>query len=325
MVGRGRYGFTLVELLVVMTVVSTLIGLLFPAVQAAREAARRISCASNVKQITLALHHYADARRVLPPGAVLERGRPDYDIRHNTENGPQGTSWMLSILPYIEQNVLFDQWDFGKNLEGNHQVGSTDIAMFYCPSRRDGLRDRDEEMMFLDWAGGGTDYGGCLGRCNGFSNACNIDQWCGHRLFRDEYLEGRGKNLAGALGPNSTTRFRDITDGTSQTILVGEVQRLVPGAGLTGLEKTGMLSDDGWAVAGVATLFVTAVAGEGYDRGQPGGLNNEFFECAGSEHPDGAHFGMADGSVRFLNDEIDPQVYAWMGSIADGEVFEMPD
>ena len=78
-------------------------------------------------------------------------------------------------------------------------------------------------------------------------------------------------------------------------------------------------------MGGAATLFVTAKAEAGGDKGQPGGLNNGFFESAGSEHPGGAQFGLVDGSVRFLSDDVDQDVYAWMGAIRDSHVFPLPD
>jgi len=326
-----RRGFTLVELLVVIAIIGILIALLLPAVQAAREAARRMSCMNHIKQISLALLNYEQTRGMFPPGCIVETGSStvDHDIRQSTEVGPHGTSWLLQILPYLEQQALFDQWDFTANLQANRQVATTDINVFYCPSRRNNIRAEDENMMFLDWKGGGTDYGGCLGRANAYANGCGSGNgWCAHRLFRANYLKGEAPEtnlLHGIFLPNESTRIADITDGTSHTIMVGELQRLVPPPGLTGLDRTGKLSDDGWAVAGNATLFTTADAGNQYDPYLPGGINNENFECAGSDHPGGAQFGLADGSVRFINEDMDTGVYDLMGSIRDGRTITMPE
>ena len=314
-----------------IAIIGILIALLLPAVQAAREAARRSHCTSNLKQLGLGLQNYVSAKGLLPPGAIVDlvAQTVDHDIRKNTEDGPQGTSWLLQILPYIECTDLFRRWNFQTNLQGNRAVATTDVPLFYCPSRRSACRPQDAPMMFLDWTGGGTDYGGCLGRCNAFRNGCySSGDWCAHELFRDSWIRGdqptNRNRLQGVFGPNSAVRFRDIRDGMSHTLAIGEVQRLVPSPGATGYEADN-LSDDGWAVAGSATLFVTAVAGEGYDQGQPGGLNNGFFESAGSEHPGGANFAVVDGSTRFLSEDIDQQIYAWMGSYGDGEVFPLPD
>ena len=83
------------------------------------------------------------------------------EIWGQAENGEHGTSWMLLILPYLEQQPLYDSWDFTKNVKGNQATATTDIAAFYCPSRRNQVRAEDEAMMFLSWSGGGTDYAGC--------------------------------------------------------------------------------------------------------------------------------------------------------------------
>ncbi|MCX7428958.1 MAG: DUF1559 domain-containing protein [Planctomycetia bacterium] len=240
---------------------------LLPAVQAAREAARRITYADHLKQIGLALHQYVVARRVLPSGCVVVPAYPgsrDYSAWIEARDGPQGTSWMLAILPYIEETRLFDRWDFHATAPANREVAGTDIPTYYCPSRRSSVRGADLARMLPGLLGGGNDYGGCLGRANGYRNECSATVGCGHSL-------------------------------------------------------------NGWAVGGAATLFVTAKAGEGGDKGQPGGLNNGYFESAGSEHPGGVHFGLVDGSVRFLGDEVDRQIYAWLGAIRDSHVFPLPD
>ena len=329
-----QQAFTLVELLVVITIISSLIGLLLPAVQAAREAARRIACANHVKQITMALQNYICSRSVLPSGCVVDqswgttyRYHP-YDVINESQNGRHGTSWMLHILPYIEQQYLFDQWDCSTNVLGNKPVANTDIATFYCPSRRSGIDGDQRRMLIFGHTAGGNDYGGCLGRINSCMNGCDtIGHECAHRFVPSRYFidDGEAHVKIGALSPNSAVRLRDISDGTSQTILVGELHRLLPRDGAVGYERGSSFSNDGWAVGGISTLFVTAIAIEGTDEGQPGGMNNGFFESPGSEHPGGVHFGLADGSVRFTNDDIDHDVLAWMGSIRDGMTFTMPE
>jgi prepilin-type N-terminal cleavage/methylation domain-containing protein/prepilin-type processing-associated H-X9-DG protein len=330
---HGRRAFTLVELLVVIAIIGILIALLLPAVQVAREAARRINCACNVKQITLALQNHISSRGVLPSGCIVDPGwktwysHYPYDVIYESQTGRHGTSWMLQILPYIEQQHLFDRWDFDTNVLGNRPVANTDIATFYCPSRRSGIADDRRRMLISGFTAGGTDYGGCLGRINSCMNGCNtLGHECGHSFVPSKYFmdDGGAPVKIGALLPNSAVRLRDIVDGTSQTILVGELQRLLPLDGTVGYDRSSSFSNDGWAVGGISTLFVTAVAGEGTDKGQPGGINNGFFESAGSEHPGGAHFGLADGSVRFINDDIGHDILAWMGSIRDGMTFEVP-
>jgi len=179
-------------------------------------------------------------------------------------------------------------------------------------------------MLLPGFTGGGTDYGGCLGRVNGYNNYCvRTHHACGHVFVYGAYLDP-GDDRIGAFSLNSTVSFRDMVDGTSQTILVGEVQRLLPPDGATSYDESNQFSNDGWALGGVATQFVTAIAGEGTDKGQTGGMNNGFFESPGSEHSGGAHFGLADGSVRFISEDVDSNIFAWLGSIRDGQTFEMP-
>ncbi len=309
---RRFRGFTLVELLVVIAIIGILIALLLPAVQAAREAARRMQCANNLKQLGLALHNYASVHRVFPPGFIS----PDINVWQEASEGAQGQSWMLQILPYIEQAALFDNWDFTKNVLGNVAVAQTDIACFYCPSRRNYVRSKDVKIMFQNWTKGGTDYGGCVGESNYFyDNGNQSDPPFDHQC---SWLIPPLRNECGIFYANNTTKFADISDGTTSTLLVGELQRLYlqPGAYSPGAGT----SLDGWAPGGVANLFDTD-----RDAGSnPGGVNNWMFEAPGSEHPGGAQFTMADGSVRFIDENVDTGVFEDMGSMAGDEVIDLP-
>ncbi|MEX2285890.1 MAG: DUF1559 domain-containing protein, partial [Planctomycetaceae bacterium] len=197
-----RRGFTLIELLVVIAIIAILISLLLPAVQAAREAARRAQCMNNLKQIGLALHNYHDVNGRFPIGqlatlflsdttlnfdyadpreGILRTGNPDLD-------GIQahGTSWMLPILPYIDQGNIFDKWDFDLNVINNgtfilnaFQPPRTDISVFYCPTRRGDMKIAQYTFVkrpdYLDappilprWDKGGNDYSGCIGSGEGW-------------------------------------------------------------------------------------------------------------------------------------------------------------
>ncbi|MBN1395397.1 MAG: DUF1559 domain-containing protein [Pirellulales bacterium] len=333
-----RAAFSLVELLVAVTIVGLLIALLLPAVQAARETARRLACVNNLKQIGLALHNYADQYDALPPGAIVgdvyqTRGTNNFDPwpeATGDQPGMHGSSWMLQILPFIEQNALFDRWDFTRSVLGNRSVAETDVAVFYCPTRRRGVRAQDQNIMFpkrtpedsyAGWTAGGNDYAGCIGAQNSFANptASNVARpFCGPTyVYRTD--------MRGVFVPNLATRFHEIADGLSSTIAVGEVPRTIwTGPAPNHYWRPCHTSIDGWAAAGSNTLFDTTSAGSTNDIGQLGGFNNDYFESAGSDHVGGAHFGLADGSARFIGEEIDQAVYAYLGSMADGQVARVP-
>ncbi len=316
---RPLHGFTLVELLVVIAIIGVLIALLLPAVQSAREAARRMECGNHLKQLALALHSYHRSAGFFPPGAVIatdlgskpKGGR--YDAWNEAENGGQGTSWILQVLPFMEYQTLYDKWDFRRNVKGNAPWAQTDIPTLYCPSRRRQVRPEDRELMFLGWTRGGTDYGGCAGRYNVFFNHCR------HEL---NYTRDTWIMKAGVLNANGPTRIAQILDGTSHTLMLGEVQRIKPPPGWTETRPNCvLLSHDGWALAGTSTIFATNTPPEtDGDNYQPGGFNNGFFESAGGEHPGGAMFSLSDGSVHFLSENMDSHLFAALGSREGGEI-----
>ena len=219
------------------------------------------------------MHNYASQYGVLPPGAILagypKTGTANYDQlaeATSASGGMHGTSWMLQILPFMEQQALYDRWDFKQSVLGNQAVAATDIAAFYCPTRRAGVRPEDQNLMFPQWNGwgsspgwthGGNDYAGCTGAQNAFANPTTSNTsrpFCGPTYAYQQQAE------LGIFLPNYSTAFRDISDGLSNTILAGEVPR---GQGarpsrrhVLGARHTGI---DGWAIAGENTLFETGI------------------------------------------------------------------
>jgi len=338
---QANRGFTLVELLVVIAIIGILVSLLLPAVQAAREAARRAQCLNNVKQLGIAVLNYEGTHGRCPPGAVASGDWKElydecqvdlesckYHIKGHARNGRNGASWMVFILPFVEQQVLYDSWDFTKSVARNEPVARQDIGTFYCPTRRTGIRqsDIDNGLMFLGWDQGGTDYGGCIGGGNGFldcnSGSSNCSPPCKHEIHI--LRTGGGGNVTppdlGVFALDAGRRLREITDGTSKTIAIGEVQRLYGPETVTFCSR---ISDDGWAVGGSATIFETDADLTVDDNLGYGGINSGYFANPGSEHPGGAHFGMVDGSVHFLSENMSEFVLDDMGSCAGGEVFEL--
>jgi prepilin-type N-terminal cleavage/methylation domain-containing protein len=357
-----RDGFTLIELLVVITIIGMLIALLLPAVQAAREAARRMQCVNNLKQIGLALHNYAQANGVFPPGAVSGTTNSSTGVFTATNDtwtnaaagaGAHGTSMLLRILPYIEKDNIFRQWDFSVSVLGNaqttadagtysHTAALLEIKAFYCPSRRQGFTtgtDNQTNMTLTGaaWTGGGTDYGGCAGRLSwpvGSNHEMPYDDgsagaFLGYWSTNSPYPAGFTNSYSqcwGIFGQlNKSASFSSIRDGTSNTIMTGELQRIttVAGTGTPVNSSTGpYLSHEGWAVGGDATLFSTGVPPA--VSGSNMLMNNGYFASPGSNHSGVVNFGLADGSVRSMNSTMSADVFSLLGSMADGAVAQ-PD
>ncbi len=339
----SRCAFTLVEMLLVIAIIAILLALLLPAVQGVRESARRIACGNNLKQLALAVLHYDHQHRGFPAAAnVSEKdtcvgcfdpwSEAKLSASAFTPGEKHGTSWILEILPYIEESSVYNQWNRQTNVLGNAAVAQTNISTLYCPSRRAGIRvDKNDHKNLLDesWRGGGTDYGGCYGRLDGFmNNTADQHRFCDMSASTQTpttatALSPRIKHDSGLLDgifrPNSKRDSAAAFDGLANVILLGELQRLRPLAGASGSSAYNRTSYDGWAVGGVATLFDTATDP---GRSNLGGLNNNFFESPGSDHLGGAFFAIGDGSIQFISEFVDAKdnhsVFPLLGSMRDG-------
>jgi prepilin-type N-terminal cleavage/methylation domain-containing protein len=276
-----RPAFTLVELLVVIAIIGILVGLLLPAVQAAREAARRCSCMNNVAQIGLALHHHEFSTEHLPAGVI----NPDGPIR--SEAMGQHVSWVVQILPFIEQPAIYKNFyqDAGAYAPENQGACSQHISTMLCPSNP-GVGERSNAP-----AVGRSDYAGC---------------------HHDSEVAIHEDNN-GLLFLNSKVRYSQIEDGSSQTILIGEI--------------LGTPNNLGWASGTRSTLRNTgqvlnsdrALAGKPKFTEEENSLKVGGF---GSFHAGGALFGFADGSTRFISDNIQPELYRKYAHRSDGQLLD---
>jgi len=312
---RAGRGFTLVELLVVIAIIGILIALLLPAVQAAREAARRSQCSNNLKQIGLALHNYHGATNAFPIGAKSQRGG-------------WGHSWFVGVLPYVETTALYSRFDFISDNNGwlwqpaqsNFQLcNGVKISWMLCPSSNypefqdSGSGCMQTAATYVGISGAVRELG--FTQDNRQRPCCGC---CGNPGETDGMLSG-----SGVLVENTSIKIGDLTDGTSNTIMVGEISAYGY-TDATRINKTADLRGSvphGWVMGGSDQ---TVIAGDystwgAQDRvfncttirypigtnimGLPGiGWNHGANNPLVSNHPGGAQAAVGDGSVRFLSE-----------------------
>ena len=316
----NRRGFTLVELLVVIAIIATLIGLLLPAVQTAREAARRSACSNNLKQIGVGCLTYESAKRALPPSIG----------KRNAVGLFQKRGLFTAILPYFEEKAVFDQIVF--DYTGNAMVDPARnqvITAYICPSYP---HPKVMTTSANDYENGAQiTYGGCGGAqpANGSASPCLIgNTYPDNGAFN---LTGRGTIAAtGATCGSGTTvlgpgrPIKQVSDGTSKSFMVGEychrdyfVQRnewLAPPGNMRPWFLAGNYQSTVPEIYHVKEFELAPNSKQ--TRGNAGGLNKL---PMGSYHPDTTLFVMVDGSVRPVNDSIELLVYQRFATVNGGE------
>jgi prepilin-type N-terminal cleavage/methylation domain-containing protein len=351
--GGKPKGFTLVELLVVIAIIGILVALLLPAVQAAREAARRSSCGNNLHQIGIALHNYADVYGRFPTAAIWKRQKGAIT---GTAGDQRNFTWIAMILPYLEQRPLYEQINFGRPLGGqgspivqvlndgtNTPISSKIVPTMLCPS--DPGFQGGENRHLLAWSN--------------YSGAEGYDWW-----FRGNH------ELSGVFNLNASVKFQDIKDGTSNTIAVCETStqgfQTKPGAKShvhsgDGIPREGGQDNavfrclllacntnndvhDGWQLPNPDGVF--GASGGFWWRSGPHAMQPTYLHCFGinnnwpgasSRHPGGAQCVLADASTKFLSENIDypgEDVQGWargsgvwggINTYAGRETVQVPD
>ncbi len=299
---RRIRGFTLIELLVVIAIIAILIALLLPAVQQAREAARRTHCKSNLKQIGIALHNYHDINSSFPSGYI--RNDPSNTNTHWPATRREGWGWGALLLPQLEQTNLHEQlgvsrFELLEVLSGNGSLTpqeaqallQTRLEVFVCPS------DANKELAHADrhFGGGiGTDAGGLGNWRPGLANYIAV------RGTREQSQQSN--DCQGAMFFNSAIGFNDIVDGTSNTFAVGERETICGRAG----SWIGVRNPEG---NGTRAFFYVVGHGQGTINAPSPPINwgdrDGCGEGFSSLHPGGAQFLFCDGSVKFISESID--------------------
>ena len=292
----ARGGFTLVELLVVIAIIAILVLLLLPAINAAREAARMSICKNNIRQMGVAIHNHHGAKKRLPSGwEVDDASEPD---------GPPGWAWGYRLLPYLEEHVLYERQFHDRLPAGDHEneeALEVPVSVFLCPT------DPSADVVGLP-EGDGHDHDHGHDE-HAHDDDDDHDDEHDHEHEGEILLHAARSNYVGVFGTsevhdaphagegvfymNSRIRFRDINDGLSKTIFVGE--------------RSSRLGHSVWSavIEGVEANMERVVGSTDHS---PNAVEQHFDDFS-SHHPNGAHFLLGDGAVLLLTDDVDPDVY----------------
>jgi len=289
---RKRIGFTLIELLVVIAIIAILIALLLPAVQQAREAARRSQCKNNMKQIGLALHNYHDVHSTLPPLEVVTACHLGANGTSQCNQwGGRAGNWLTLILPFIDEAPQYNQMDFSTSWNGttaNNDAHRRPYDAYLCPSNPIGSGTLLQNNAHI------VHYYAVSGSIHCPNGGCERIKWS---------INNTEGNRRGTFYHNSSVRFRDMIDGTSNSVVVAEARGYQP-ASLTDI--TNIQDGRGMKFAHVTNTQL-----------QINGINRWF--SPSSFHEGGIQVLLGDGSVRFASENIDATLWQNLGSVADNQ------
>ena len=326
----GGRGFTLVELLVVIAIIGILIALLLPAVQAAREAARRSQCTNNLKQLGLALHNYHDTFQQFPP-AGFDYGWSS-DANGNYEQDTPGKlyknhSSLTHLLPFIEQQAIYDRFNFtqascaySRNTKspmagdpiasGNAALAGTRITAFFCPS------DSGEVL---------SSSGGAYGPAEGYRGVKTNYDFSVDNADRAYFNYWKRRNLKDRFmfSENTDAKFSSVLDGTSNTVAMAETLRTVadghcPAWAYRGWVMTGIDLGYGINVTDIPATWTWVSDMASYK------FRLRTWGTGGSLHPGGLNACLADGSVRFISDTTPVPILQAISTMAGGETIALP-
>ena len=314
---NDRLGFTLVELLVVIAIIGILIGMLLPAVQQVREAARRAACANHLKQVGLAIHNYESAVQAIPASRINRSG---------------GVAWTVQILPFIEAQNFYNGWDLnrwyydqGNTVAEGDDLRKTAVNIFFCPTRRTStsagfsIAGDKPDIAFQGsrnhYEGALGDFACCVGTSvnddfsgDGGNGAVILADWSYQPMTGRPWVVANWK---------SQTRFSDIQDGLTNTIFVGE-KHVVPGTfGTNTPANVQANTGDGSIYNGDHPWVISRGAGPNFPLAKK---NSEFNSQFGSWHPSVCQFAMGDGSVQTTSNEVDPVTLGRLAQRDDGQV-----
>jgi len=311
---RFSPAFTLVELLVVIAIIGILIALLLPAVQAAREAARRMSCTNKLKQFGIGMHNYHDSHGSFPSGVAVDGGNK-CPAQASPAAGARAT-WAVQILPYIEQMTLWNKFvqteQFTMNYENpgsstNHALAIQPTPFFWCPS--DPFA-KEAAGNYMVCAGGGPPLSSTSLVT---ADACTSESYVGFVLYYN-----------GIFFVNSGTRMRDITDGTSNCYLMGETIYMHAHNDCPRPIKAGCWACAAYLAASWRYYTNIAAAVEPINRpafsaGPPNCNEANVGRTFGSRHPGGCNMLMSDGSVHFMSETMELATHRSLGAREDGK------